>query len=78
MKSSNTHGDDAPWPRQPSSELTMKIELIQPFINAADAVLAEALQCPTRMGDVTWTRKHTAQGVASMVSIKGDIEADHL
>ncbi len=31
----------------------MKMELIQPFINAADAVLAETLQCPTRMGDVT-------------------------
>ena len=31
----------------------MKIELIQPFINAADAVLAETLQCATRMGDVT-------------------------
>ena len=53
----------------------MKIELIQPFINAADAVLAEALQCPTRMGDVTMDEEaYRRKGVASMVSIKGDIE----
>ena len=30
----------------------MKMELIQPFINAADAVLSETLQCNTRIGDV--------------------------
>jgi chemotaxis protein CheX len=53
----------------------MKIELIQPFINAADAVLAETLQCPTRMGDVTMDEEaYRRKGVASMVTIKGDIE----
>ena len=53
----------------------MKIELIQPFINAADAVLAEALQCPTRMGDVTMDEEaYRRKGIASMVTIKGDIE----
>ena len=31
----------------------MRMELIQPFINAADAVLAESLQCETRIGDVS-------------------------
>ena len=31
----------------------MRMELIQPFINAADAVFAEALQAPTRIGDLS-------------------------
>ena len=53
----------------------MKMELIQPFINAADAVLAETLQCPTRIGDVTMDEEaYRRKGVASMVTIKGDIE----
>ena len=53
----------------------MKMELIQPFINAADAVLAETLQCPTRVGDVTMDEEaYRRKGVASMVTIKGDIE----
>jgi chemotaxis protein CheX len=53
----------------------MKIELIQPFINAADAVLAETLQCATRIGDVTMEEEaYRRKGTASMVTIKGDIE----
>ncbi|HEV2964851.1 MAG TPA: chemotaxis protein CheX [Candidatus Angelobacter sp.] len=53
----------------------MKMELIQPFINAADAVLAETLQCPTRVGDVTMDEEaYRRKGIASMVTIKGDIE----
>jgi chemotaxis protein CheX len=53
----------------------MKMELIQPFINAADAVLAETLQCPTRIGDVSMDEEvYRRKGVASMVTIKGDIE----
>lgn len=53
----------------------MKMELIQPFINAADAVLAETLKCPTRMGDVTMEEEaYRRKGVASLVTIKGDIE----
>src|SRR4029077_14971861 len=65
-----------PWPRQqPRGTETMKIELIQPFINAADAVLAETLQCPTRMGDVTMDEEaYRRKGVASMGTIEGDIE----
>jgi chemotaxis protein CheX len=53
----------------------MKIELIQPFINAADAVLAETLKSPTRIGDVTMAEEaYRRKGVASLVTIKGDIE----
>jgi chemotaxis protein CheX len=53
----------------------MKMELIQPFINAADAVLAETLQCPTRIGDVTMDEEaYRRKGVASLVTIIGDIE----
>jgi chemotaxis protein CheX len=53
----------------------MKMELIQPFINAADAVLAETLQCPTRIGDVSMDEEaYRKKGVASLVTIKGDIE----
>jgi chemotaxis protein CheX len=53
----------------------MKIELIQPFINAADAVLAETLKSPTRIGDVTMEEEaYRRKGVASLVTIKGDIE----
>src|SRR5947207_8282023 len=53
----------------------MKMELIQPFINAADAVLAETLQCPTRIGDVSMDEEvYRRKGVASLVTIIGDIE----
>jgi chemotaxis protein CheX len=53
----------------------MRMELIQPFINAADAVFAESLQGPTKIVDVemdedTYRRK----GVAALITIKGDIE----
>jgi len=53
----------------------MKLELIQPFINAADAVLAETLQTPTSIGDLTMEEEaYRRKGVASLVTIKGDIE----
>src|SRR5260370_8337168 len=53
----------------------MRMELIQPFINAADAVLAETLQSRTRIGDVTMEEEaYRRKGVASLVTIKGDIE----
>ena len=54
----------------------MRMELIQPFINAADAVFAESLQAPTKiwrtlsMDENTYRRK----GVAALIAIKGDIE----
>jgi len=53
----------------------MRMELIQPFINAADAVLAETLQSPTRIGDLTMDEEaYRRKGVASLVTIKGEIE----
>ena len=53
----------------------MRMELIQPFINAADAVLAETLHGRTRIGDVTMEEEaYRRKGVASLITIKGDIE----
>ena len=53
----------------------MRMELIQPFINAADAVLAEALQNPMKIGDVTMDEEaFRPRGVASLITVKGDIE----
>ena len=53
----------------------MKMELIQPFINSADAVLAESLQCETRVGDVSMAEQtYRRRGVAALIEITGDIE----
>lgn len=53
----------------------MKMDLIQPFINAADAVLAETLQCNTRIGDMTMEEEtYRRKGVAAVVVVHGDIE----
>ena len=53
----------------------MKMELIQPFINAADAVLAETLQCNTRVGDMSMEEEaYRRKGVAAVVQVYGDIE----
>ena len=53
----------------------MKMELIQPFINAADAVLAETLQCPTKIGDVAMEEEaYRRKGTAAIINIHGDIE----
>jgi chemotaxis protein CheX len=53
----------------------MKMELIQPFINSADAVLAESMQCETRIGDVSMEEEtYRRKGVAALIEITGDIE----
>lgn len=53
----------------------MRMELIQPFINAADAVLAETLHCRTRIGDLTMEEEtYRRKGIAAVVTIQGDIE----
>jgi len=53
----------------------MRMELIQPFINAADAVFAEALQGPTKIGDLVMEEEaYHRKGVAALIVIKGDIE----
>jgi chemotaxis protein CheX len=53
----------------------MKMELIQPFINAADAVLAQTLKAPTTIGEVTMEEEaYRRKGIAAVVRIAGDIE----
>ena len=53
----------------------MKMELLQPFINSADAVLAQTLRCATTVGDVTMEEEgYRRQGLAAIVLIRGEIE----
>ena len=53
----------------------MRLELIQPFINAADAVLAQNLACSTRVSNVSMEPEvYRRQGLAAIVTMKGDIE----
>jgi len=53
----------------------MRMELIQPFINAADAVFAESLQGPTKIMDLSMDEDtYRRKGVAALVTIKGEIE----
>ena len=53
----------------------MRMELIQPFINAADAVFAESLQAPTKILDLAMEENaYRRKGIAALIAIKGDIE----
>ena len=53
----------------------MKMELIQPFINAADAVLAQGLESPISIGNLSMEQEaYRRKGVAALVSLTGDIE----
>jgi chemotaxis protein CheX len=53
----------------------MRMELIQPFINAADAVLAETLHSSAKIGDVSMDEEaYRRKGVAAIITIVGDIE----
>jgi chemotaxis protein CheX len=53
----------------------MKMELIQPFINAADAVLAQGLQSPMSIGNLSMEEEaYRRKGVAALVWVTGDIE----
>src|ERR1700688_4993404 len=53
----------------------MKMELIQPFINAADAVLAQGLQSPMSIGNLSMEQEaYRRKGVAALVALTGDIE----
>ena len=53
----------------------MRMELIQPFINAADAVFAESLQSPTKIVDLSMDEDtYRRKGIAALIAIKGDIE----
>jgi chemotaxis protein CheX len=53
----------------------MKMELIQPFINAADAVLAQGLESPMSIGNLSMEEDaYRRKGVATLIWITGDIE----
>ena len=53
----------------------MKMELIQPFINAADAVLSQGLQGTTKVEKLTMEEHaYRRKGVAGMITLSGDIE----
>jgi chemotaxis protein CheX len=53
----------------------MKMELIQPFINAADAVLSQGLQSPMEIGNLSMEEEaYRRKGIAAMVRLSGDIE----
>ena len=53
----------------------MKMELIQPFINAADAVLSQGLQGSTKVGNLTMEEQaYRRKGVAGIIALTGDIE----
>ena len=53
----------------------MKMELIQPFINAADAVLSQGLSTSTKVDHLSMEEEgYRRKGVAGMVALTGDIE----
>ena len=53
----------------------MKMDLIQPFINAADAVLSQGLSGTTKVGNLSMEEDaYRRKGVAGMVALSGDIE----
>ena len=53
----------------------MKMELIQPFINAGDAVLSQGLQGTTKVGNLSMEEEaYRRRGVAGMIGVSGDIE----
>jgi chemotaxis protein CheX len=53
----------------------MKMELIQPFINAADAVLSQGLSGTTKVENLSMEENgYRRKGVAGMVALSGDIE----
>lgn len=63
------------WRRLPAQERNMRMDLIQPFINAADAVLAQGLQCRTAIGSLSMDEEaYRRKGVAALVWVTGEIE----
>jgi chemotaxis protein CheX len=53
----------------------MRMELIQPFINAADAVLSQGLSGATKVGNLAMEESaYRRKGVAGMVQLTGEIE----
>jgi chemotaxis protein CheX len=53
----------------------MKMELIQPFINAADAVLSQGLRSPMIIGNLSMEEEaYRRKGIAALVWLTGDVE----
>lgn len=53
----------------------MKMKLIQPFISAADCVLATTLNGPAKIGDLSMEQtEYQLQGCAVRILIQGEIE----
>ncbi len=53
----------------------MRMELIQPFINSADAVLAQGLQGPISIENLSMEEEaYRRKGIAAEVALTGDIE----
>jgi CheY-specific phosphatase CheX len=53
----------------------MKMELIQPFINAADAVLSQGLKSPMAIDNLSMEGEaYHRKGVAAVIQLTGDIE----
>jgi chemotaxis protein CheX len=53
----------------------MKMELIQPFINAADAVLSQGLKSPMAIDNLSMEGDaYRRKGVAAVILLTGDIE----
>jgi chemotaxis protein CheX len=53
----------------------MRMELIQPFINSADAVLAQGLQGPTSIENLSMEEEaYRKKGIAAEVALSGEIE----
>jgi chemotaxis protein CheX len=53
----------------------MRMDLIQPFINAADAVLAQTLSCTTTINDVNMSENaYRRKGLAARIAVTGEIE----
>ena len=51
------------------------MELIQPFINAADAVLSQGLKSPMAIGNLSMEEEaYRRKGVAAVIQLTGDIE----
>ena len=53
----------------------MRMDLIQPFVSAADSVLGELLQGPTVVGNPSMEEDaYRRKGVAALIGFQGDIE----
>src|SRR5271170_661329 len=53
----------------------MRMDLIQPFINSADAVLAQGLQSPITIENLTMEEEaYRRKGIAAEVCLAGEIE----